>query len=108
MMATGRFSLASLRQELIDNNLHVKAIIQVCTRSYSAVIDFQFESFPFQDIVSFRGSIAELEVLNESGRSKISALRKCIEGLDDYARDEADAELAKEVDNHRQQFSRYV
>lgn len=59
-----------------------------------------------QDILSFRGSLSELETLNEAGRSKLAALRKCIERLDDWARDDGDPELAKEVDSHRQQFSK--
>lgn len=36
----------------------------------------------------------------------MSAIRKSIERLDDWARDTADALLAKEVDNHRDQFSK--
>lgn len=50
----------------------------------------------------------ELENFNEAGRAKISALRKCIEKLDDWANDEGDANIAKEVDSHREQFSRFV
>ncbi|KAH8326734.1 hypothetical protein KR067_012531 [Drosophila pandora] len=80
------FTLQSIRQDLIDNNLQAKAIIQ--------------------DILNSRTSIAELEELNEAGRAKLSAIRKSIERLDDWARDTADALLAKEVDNHRDQFSK--
>lgn len=36
----------------------------------------------------------------------MSALRKCIERLDDWARDDGDPELCREVDAHRDQFSR--
>lgn len=60
----------------------------------------------FQDILGFRGTILELENFNEAGRGKLAALRKCIERLDDWANDEGDAVIAKEVDSHRQQFSR--
>ena len=44
--------------------------------------------------------------MNEAGRVKLAALRKCIERLDDYARDEGDQEVFKEVDSHREQFSK--
>ncbi|GAB0090938.1 Sec20 [Sergentomyia squamirostris] len=81
-----KYTLSSLKQDIVDNNLHVKAIIQ--------------------DILAFRGSLAELENLNEAGRAKISALRKCIERLDDWARDEGDPDVAKDVDSHRQQLTR--
>ncbi|EDX11796.1 vesicle transport protein SEC20 [Drosophila simulans] len=80
------FTLQAIRQDLIDNNLQAKAIIQ--------------------DILNSRTSIAELEELNEAGRSKLSAIRKSIERLDDWARDTADTALANEVDDHRDQFSK--
>ncbi|XP_059610792.1 vesicle transport protein SEC20-like [Phlebotomus argentipes] len=85
-MDTQKYTLSSLKQDIVDNNLHVKAIIQ--------------------DILAFRGSLVDLENLNEAGRAKISALRKCIERLDDWARDEGDPEVAKDVDSHRQQLTR--
>jgi len=75
-----------IKQEIIDHNLQVKAIIQ--------------------DILIFRGSIQELETLNEAGRGKLSQLRKCIEKLDDWARDENDPQLSRDVDSYREQFSR--
>ncbi|XP_055849679.1 vesicle transport protein SEC20 [Episyrphus balteatus] len=81
-----KYTLPEIRQDLIDNNLQAKAIIQ--------------------DILSYRGSITDLETLNEVGRSKLAALRKCIEKLDDWARDVGDPELSKEVDTHRDQFSK--
>lgn len=59
-----------------------------------------------KDIIAFRGSLEELENLNEAGRAKLSALRKSIERLDDYAADRGDPELSNEIDTHRQQFSR--
>uniref|UniRef100_A0A1L8DUH8 Putative vesicle transport protein sec20 n=1 Tax=Nyssomyia neivai TaxID=330878 RepID=A0A1L8DUH8_9DIPT len=85
-MDSQKYTLSSLKQDIVDNNLHVKAIIQ--------------------DILAFRGSLADLENLNEAGRAKISALRKCIERLDDWARDEGDPEVGKDVDSHRQQLTR--
>lgn len=62
--------------------------------------------YAFQDILAFRGSLQELEILNEAGRAKLSQLRKCIEKLDDWARDENDPRLSKDVDLHREQFSK--
>lgn len=62
--------------------------------------------FSLQDILVFRGSIQDLETLNEAGRGQLSQLRKCIEKLDDWARDENDPQLSKDVDSHREQFSR--
>lgn len=63
-------------------------------------------SLLLQDILAFRGSIQELESHNEAGRGKLSQLRKCIEKLDDWARDENDPQLSKDVDAYREQFSR--
>lgn len=54
----------------------------------------------------FRGSIQDLELLNEAGRAKLAQLRKCIEKLDDWARDENDPQLSNDVDSHREQFSK--
>ncbi|XP_062123176.1 vesicle transport protein SEC20 [Drosophila sulfurigaster albostrigata] len=85
-MDKDKFTLQTIRQDLIDNNLQAKAIIQ--------------------DILNSRSSIAELEELNEAGRAKLSAIRKNIERLDDWARDMADPALANEVDTHRDQFSK--
>lgn len=79
-------TLLSLRQGITDNNLHVKAIIQ--------------------DILVFRGTLAELENLNEAGRAKLSALRKYISQLDNWASDEGDPKISKEVELHRDQLSR--
>ncbi|KAH8359832.1 hypothetical protein KR093_009083 [Drosophila rubida] len=85
-MDKDKFTLQTIRQDLIDNNLQAKAIIQ--------------------DILNSRSSIAELEELNEAGRGKLSAIRKNIERLDDWARDMADPALTTEVDTHRDQFSK--
>jgi protein transport protein SEC20 len=59
-----------------------------------------------QDILAFRGSLQDLELLNEAGRAKLAQLRKCIEKLDDWARDENDPQLSNDVDSHREQFSK--
>ncbi|XP_013100978.1 vesicle transport protein SEC20 [Stomoxys calcitrans] len=83
-----KYTLQSIRQELIDNNLQAKAIIQ--------------------DIVAYRGSIQELEALNEAGRAKLAALRKNIDRLNDWARDTGDPALSKEVDTQREQFSKVL
>ncbi|XP_055610103.1 vesicle transport protein SEC20 [Uranotaenia lowii] len=85
-MESQKYTLSSIRQDIVDNNLHVKAIVQ--------------------DILAFRGTIAELDTLNEAGRGKLAALRKCIERLDDWARDEGDQNVYKEVDQHREQFTK--
>lgn len=113
-------SLIALRQDIIDNNLHVKAIIQVSLRTrdspfgphafHAGRFSFRISFTPFsicaQDITSFRGSLEELNNFNEAGRAKLAILRKCIERLDDYAADANSPELSSEVDSHRQQFSR--
>ncbi|XP_068156331.1 vesicle transport protein SEC20 [Drosophila tropicalis] len=85
-MDKDKFTLQTIRQELIDNNLQAKAIIQ--------------------DIINSRTSLSELEELNEAGRAKLSAIRKNIERLDDWSRDMADPALVKDVDTHRDQFSK--
>lgn len=64
------------------------------------------KSFYFQDIIGFRGSLSELDNLNEAGRAKLSALRKYISQLDNWASDEGDPKIAKEVELHREQLSR--
>lgn len=47
-----------------------------------------------------------MESLNEAGRTKLAQLRKCIEKLDDWAKDENDITLSNEVDAYREQFSK--
>lgn len=59
-----------------------------------------------KDILGYRGSLQELDLLNEAGRTKLSQLRKCIEKLDDWANDENDPVLSKEVYILREQFSK--
>lgn len=62
--------------------------------------------FLFQDILAFRGALSELETLNEAGRSKLAQLRKCIEKLDDWAKDENSSQMSKDVDSYREQFAK--
>lgn len=59
-----------------------------------------------QDITNYRGTLGELEVLNQAGRAKLVALRKCIERLEDWARDTNDPEITKEMNMHRDEFSK--
>uniref|UniRef100_A0A1A9X2K5 Sec20 C-terminal domain-containing protein n=1 Tax=Glossina brevipalpis TaxID=37001 RepID=A0A1A9X2K5_9MUSC len=65
-------------------------------------------SYIAADIISYRGSIKELEALNEAGRAKLSGLRKNIDRLNDWARDTGDPALSKEVDTQREQFSKVL
>lgn len=58
--------------------------------------------------MAYRGSIHELEALNEAGRGKLAALRKNIDRLNDWARDTGDPALSKEVDSQREQFSKVL
>lgn len=81
-----RADITALKQEIVENNLALQAITQ--------------------DILNCKGPRTELEALNEAGRSKISALRKCIERLDDFAGDEGDADLSRQVNIQREQFSK--
>lgn len=101
-----KYNLSTIRQDLIDNNLHVKAIVQVRRMQGIPMTPNLNQHLIQQDILAFRGTILELENFNEAGRAKLSALRKCIERMDEWASDESDAALYKEVDAHRQQFSR--
>lgn len=83
------------------------------TTNLRVVTDFEFAKLQFklsakittlfcsQDIVAFRGSLQELETLNEAGRARLAQLRKCIERLDDWARDENDPQLSRDVDSYR-------
>uniref|UniRef100_A0A182KH60 Sec20 C-terminal domain-containing protein n=1 Tax=Anopheles christyi TaxID=43041 RepID=A0A182KH60_9DIPT len=78
--------VTAIRQEILDNNLRAKAIIM--------------------DISNFRGTLRELETLNEAGRDKLAALRKCIDRMDVLARDEMDNKLSDEVETNREQYAR--
>lgn len=102
-------TLARLRQDIFENNLHVKAIIQVRKSDEHIVCRFVERHHLFisrQDITGFRGTNEELNQLNEAGREKLAMLRKCIERLDDHVSDLNDSTLLTEVGSHRQQFHR--
>lgn len=105
-MDHSRFTLSTLKQDLIDNNLHLKAVIQVIPSISGSLVHFSWPHHSFQDILAFRGTLTELETLNEAGREKITSIRRCIDRLDNFARDEGDIELTKSVENHRQQLYR--
>ncbi|XP_058127657.1 vesicle transport protein SEC20-like [Anopheles ziemanni] len=74
-------NVSSMRLKLLQTHLCVKAIIM--------------------DIHNFRGTIEELEMLNEAGREKLAELRKCIEQFGDLANDANDRTLLQEVEKHR-------
>ncbi|XP_035780161.1 vesicle transport protein SEC20-like [Anopheles albimanus] len=78
------YTLTAIRQELMDNSLQAKAIIQ--------------------DTLSYRGTMEGLNVLNEAGREKLANLRKAIERLDIMARDLGDEALYNEVEDQRKQL----
>ncbi|XP_058127616.1 vesicle transport protein SEC20-like [Anopheles ziemanni] len=78
------YTLGSLRLKLLETDLRVKAIIM--------------------DINNFRGTIVELEILNEAGREKLAELRKCIEQLEDLAHDENDGTILQDVEKYRAQL----
>ncbi|XP_041788293.1 vesicle transport protein SEC20 [Anopheles merus] len=78
--------VSAIRQEILDNNLRAKAIIM--------------------DISNFRGTLRELETLNEAGRDKLAALRRCIDRMDVLARDEPDHKLTEEAEKNREQYTR--
>ncbi|KAJ8984830.1 hypothetical protein NQ317_013029 [Molorchus minor] len=77
--------LNTIRQEVTENNLQLKAIIQ--------------------DINCCVGPLVELHGLNSAGRSKISALRKFIDRFGDIAKENKDPELLKEVVLQREQLA---
>ncbi|XP_060528151.1 vesicle transport protein SEC20 [Cylas formicarius] len=84
-MDSTEFILKSIRNDMVENQLHLKAIIQ--------------------DINFCSGSLSELNNLNSLGRSKISALRKLIDRFGDVAKDNNDHNLLKEVVLAREQLA---
>uniref|UniRef100_A0A2M4ANJ1 Putative vesicle transport protein sec20 n=1 Tax=Anopheles triannulatus TaxID=58253 RepID=A0A2M4ANJ1_9DIPT len=78
------YTLTAIRQELVDNHLQAKAIIQ--------------------DTLAFRGTLAGMNVLNEAGREKLANLRKGIERLDLMAHDHGDKALHDEVEGQRKLY----
>ncbi|CAH0555279.1 unnamed protein product [Brassicogethes aeneus] len=84
-MSSSQFILDTLRQDITETNLQLKALIQ--------------------DITACAGPLAELHNLNSAGRSKISALRKSIDKFGDIAKENREQQLLKEVVLYREQLS---
>ncbi|XP_023027532.1 vesicle transport protein Sec20 [Leptinotarsa decemlineata] len=85
MMDSSDFVLDRLRQNITENSLQLKALIQ--------------------DINACVGPLVELHVLNSAGRSKISTLRKSLDKFSDIAKESKDPELLKEVVIQREQLA---
>ncbi|XP_022918106.1 vesicle transport protein SEC20 [Onthophagus taurus] len=85
-MESERFMLKSLRQDITQNHLQLRALIQ--------------------DIGACAGTLTELQGLNGAGRSKISALRKFIDQFGDIAKEARNTELLKEVVSQREQLKK--
>ncbi|XP_076266427.1 vesicle transport protein Sec20 [Rhynchophorus ferrugineus] len=84
-MDSVQFVLKTLRQDLTEKHLQLKAIIQ--------------------DINACTGPLSELHGLNSDGRSKISTMRKLIDKFGDIAKEHRDRELLKEVVLEREQLA---
>ncbi|KAF2895888.1 hypothetical protein ILUMI_10284 [Ignelater luminosus] len=84
-MDSTKYILTTLRQEITEHNLKLKAIIQ--------------------DINACTGPLSELQNLNSMGRAKISAIRKYIDRFGDIAKENKDKELLKEVVLQREQLA---
>lgn len=84
-MDSVQFVLKPVRQDITENQLQLKAIIQ--------------------DINACTGPLLELQSLNSAGRAKISILRKLIDKFGDIAKEHRDQELLKEVVLDREQLA---
>lgn len=84
-MDSVQFVLKPVRQDITENQLQLKAIIQ--------------------DINACTGPLLELQSLNSAGRAKISTLRKLIDKFGDIAKEHRDQELLKEVVLDREQLA---
>ncbi|XP_018329564.1 vesicle transport protein SEC20 [Agrilus planipennis] len=84
-MESKQFLLASLRKEITEYHLQIKALIQ--------------------DINACACSLAQLQNLNSEGRSKISVLRKKIDSFGDLAKESKDSQLLKEIVLQRELLS---
>ncbi|XP_050501171.1 vesicle transport protein SEC20 [Diabrotica virgifera virgifera] len=80
-----RLVVETIRQEVTENNLQLKALIQ--------------------DIDECVGPLVELQALNSAGRSKISTLRKLISKFSDLATETKSTILLKDVALYREQFA---
>ncbi|XP_046740995.1 vesicle transport protein SEC20 [Diprion similis] len=89
MMSTDEHLLDLVRQEIVNNNLQVKAIIQ--------------------DIQNCTDSTELLNELNAKGRAKIAALRSSIERLESLAfqerSDKRKLEIYTEIESHKSQLT---
>jgi hypothetical protein len=80
------YILETLRKDITEHNLQIKAIIQ--------------------DINACVGPLSELHGLNSAGRSKISALRKFIDKFGDIAKERKNSQFLKDVVSYREQLAR--
>lgn len=79
------FLLKNVRQDITENHLQLKAIIQ--------------------DINSCTGPLSELKNLNSAGRAKIATLRKLMDEFGDTVKEHRDQQLLKEVILEREQLA---
>jgi protein transport protein SEC20 len=79
------YILETLRKDITEHNLQIKAIIQ--------------------DINACVGPLSELHGLNSAGRSKISALRKLIDKFGDIAKERKNSQFLKDVVSYREQLA---
>ncbi|XP_044262725.1 vesicle transport protein SEC20 [Tribolium madens] len=84
-MDSSDYVLETLRKDITEHNLQIRAIIQ--------------------DINACVGPLAELQGLNSAGRSKISALRKFIDKFGDIAKERKNSTFLKDVVSYREQLA---
>lgn len=108
-MDSTQYILKSLRQDITQNHLQLKALIQVsyliCGISHFSTYN-PITFLSKQDINACVGPISELHSLNSAGRAKISSLRKFIDNFGDIAKENKDTELLKEVVCQREQLKK--
>ncbi|KFB38861.1 AGAP000242-PA-like protein [Anopheles sinensis] len=63
-----------------------------------------FYSTSLQDINNLRGTLDDLETLNEAGREKLDELRDCIEQLRDLGYEENNTGILRDAEKHRLQM----
>lgn len=106
-MDSTQYILKSLRQDITQNHLQLKAIIQVGYLIYLLYSHMStYNHLSKQDINACAGPITELQSLNSAGRSKISSLRKFIDNFGDIAKENKDTDLLKEVVCQREQLKK--
>ncbi|XP_065173888.1 LOW QUALITY PROTEIN: vesicle transport protein SEC20 [Atheta coriaria] len=84
-MDSTKFQLVSIRQDITEHSLQLKAIVQ--------------------DTNACVGPLAKLNSLNGAGRAKISQLRQFIDRFSNVAKDTKDAALLKELALYREQLA---